>query len=73
MWYYKEKNEMGMYVDSDNERYMLASASAVITHEGQTPESLGWYEFESEEACLEAWRLKECTKYNAQSPRGLEG
>lgn len=58
MLYKKEENIRGEYVGADGVRYDIFEASEVVPIHGQTLESLGWYEFESEEACLEAWGLR---------------
>lgn len=57
MFYRKEKNERGDYV-AEGTRYDLWSGTYIDVPKGKTPADFGWYEFESEEACLEAWGLK---------------
>ncbi len=57
MWYKKETSDIGFYLDREGNRVFLHTASSIIPQPGQTPETGGWFFFESEKACLEAWGL----------------
>lgn len=68
MFYRKEKNEYGDYVAEDT-RYDLWTGSYIDVPKGKTPEDYGWYEFPTEEACLEAWGLEASTKFEVRSTK----
>lgn len=58
MKYYKrEKTEYGSYVDQAGERYTVLWCSAVFSPSKETPEQLGYEQFDNEEVALAAWGL----------------
>ena len=58
-YYKKAKTEYGNYVDAEGERYAVLWCSAVFSPSKQTPEQLGYEQFDNEDAALAAWGLTE--------------
>lgn len=59
MWYRLTEDEYGEVKDANGVRYILSECGSVFTPQG---ENLGYTQFPSREACLEAWSLTELTE-----------
>lgn len=59
MWYRIEESEYGDVKDANGVRYTLIECGSVFTPQG---ENVGYTQFPSREACLEAWNLTELTE-----------
>lgn len=66
-YYKKKKTEYGNYVDADGERHAVLWCSAVFSPSKQTPEQLGYEQFDNEEAALAAWGLMPWVAPEAES------
>ena len=56
-YFRKTQSEYGNHVDANGERYTVEWCSAVFSPSKQTPEQLGYEQFENEETALKAWGL----------------
>lgn len=63
MFYQKQENERGNFIDSEGVRYSLTECKCALTPQGM---NVGYTEFESREACLEAWGLTELSEEEMQ-------
>lgn len=57
MWYFKEENENGDFIDDDGKSYFLTECHRVIAPDGKMNAELGYTEFSDMEECLKTWKL----------------
>lgn len=57
MWYYKEQNASGDFVDAQGVKYTLVECYRIIAPDGRRNAELGYTEFGSMEECLKIWGL----------------
>jgi len=56
-YFRKTQSEYGNYVDANGERYTVEWCSCIYSPSKQTPEQLGYEQFDNEKAALTTWGL----------------